>query len=84
MPTISKFSGITLFMNYNDRQPPRLRARYQDHQEITVEIESGIVEGTMSRRALRTIFEWLDQHQAELMKNSELARDRRALEQVAP
>jgi hypothetical protein len=83
MPTISRFFGIIVFMNYNDHLPPHFHARYQD-QEITVEIESGIVQGTMSRRALRMIFEWMDLHQAELMRNWELARQRRPLEQIPP
>jgi len=29
-------------MNYNDHLPPHFHARYQD-QEVTVEIESGVV-----------------------------------------
>lgn len=44
MPIISRFFGIVIFMNYNDHLPPHFHARYQD-QEITVEIESGLVQG---------------------------------------
>ena len=54
MPTISRFFGIVIFMNYNDRLPAHFHARYQD-EEVTVEIESGLVQGRMSRRALRMI-----------------------------
>jgi len=50
MPEICRFYGIIVFMNYNDHDPPHFHARYQD-QEITVEIQTGIVQGTMSRRA---------------------------------
>ena len=39
MPTISRFFGIVIFMNYNDHLPPHFHARYQD-QEVTVEIET--------------------------------------------
>jgi len=66
MPTLSKFYGIVVFMNYNDHNPPHFHARYQD-QEIIVENETGLVEGRMSKRALRMVFEWLDLHQAELL-----------------
>ena len=41
MPTISRFFGIVIFMNYNDHLPPHFHARYQD-QEVTVEIEKGL------------------------------------------
>lgn len=83
MPTISRFYGIIVFMNYNDHQPPHFHARYQD-QEIIVEIESGTVEGRMSKRALRMVLEWLDLHQEDLMANWELARQRKALNMIQP
>lgn len=47
-------------------------------------IEDGIVQGKMSRRALEMIFEWSRRHQAELMKNWDLARNRRPLEPISP
>ena len=68
MPTISRFYGIVVFMNYNDHQPPHFHARYQD-QEIIVEIETDVVEGRMSKRALRMVLEWAELHQAELRQN---------------
>ena len=83
MPTLSRFYGIVIYMNYNDHPPPHFHARYQD-QEILVEIESGLVKGTMSRRALRMIFEWAERYQAELLQNWELARQRKPLEPIPP
>ena len=83
MPTISRFYGIVIFMNYNDHNPPHFHARYQD-QEVTVAIQTGVVSGEMSRRALQMIFEWSERHQEELMRNWELARERKSLEQVPP
>ncbi|QEG34794.1 hypothetical protein Pr1d_20780 [Bythopirellula goksoeyrii] len=70
-------------MNYNDHLPPHFHARYQD-QEITVNLGSGKVQGTMPRRALNMVLEWREQHQAELLQNWELARQRRPLQQVPP
>ena len=83
MPTISRFYGIIIFMNYNDHLPPHFHARYQD-QEVIVEIENGLVQGKMSRRALSMILEWSERYQQELMRNWDLARARKALEQVPP
>ncbi len=70
-------------MNFNDHLPPHFHARYQD-QEVTVDIETGIVTGKMSKRALRLLFEWYDIHQAELMANWERARERRPLLKIDP
>ena len=83
MPTLSRFYGIVIFMNYNDHNPPHFHARYQD-QEVTMTIEDGLVQGKMSRRALEMIFEWSRRHQDELMKNWDLARNRRPLEPISP
>lgn len=70
-------------MNYNDHVPPHFHARYND-QEVTVEIDSGLVQGKMSRRELRMILEWSEQHAAELMLNWERARRRQTLVAIAP
>lgn len=83
MPTISRFYGIVIFMNYNDHLPPHFHARYQD-QEVVVEIETGMVRGKMSRRALQMIFEWSERYRRELLENWELARARRPLLPIPP
>jgi hypothetical protein len=64
-------------------EPPHFHARYQD-QEIIVEIESGIVTGKMSKRALRLVLDWADQHQGDLAENWRLARARKALQPIPP
>ena len=38
----------------------------------------------MSKRALRMVLEWLELHQVELMANWELARQRKALNEINP
>ena len=83
MPTISRFYGIVIFINYRDHEPPHFHARYGE-QEVTVEIETGVVRGTMSRRALRMIFDWADSHTDELWANWERARNRQPLEPIDP
>jgi hypothetical protein len=83
MPVVSRFYGIVVFLNYNDHNPPHFHARYQD-QHVLVEIESGLVTGTMSKRALQLLFEWYEQHRDELMENWERARERKPLLPILP
>ena len=83
MPTISRFYGIVIFMNYRDHPPPHFHARYGD-QEVTIEIQSGLVTGKMARRALNMLFDWLDEHRDELLQNWERARKGEPLQQVPP
>ena len=83
MPTISRFYGIVVFMNYREHAPPHFHARYQD-QEVTIEIQTGIVTGKMSRRALQMLFSRLELHQEELMDNWERAENREQLLDISP
>jgi len=83
MPVISRFYGIVVFINYNDHDPPHFHARYQE-QEVIVDIQTGVVTGTMSRQALQCCSMGFGLHREELMENWNRARDRRALVPIAP
>jgi len=49
-----------------------------------VEIQTWLVTGTMSKRALELLFAWAEQHQAELMENWNRARERKPLLPIPP
>ncbi|MBP8002713.1 MAG: DUF4160 domain-containing protein [Chloroflexi bacterium] len=83
MPTISQFYGLVVFMNYKEHPPAHFHVRYQG-QEVSVEIQSGMVTGKMSRRALQMIFAWMELHQEELMDNWERAQNREPLRPIPP
>jgi hypothetical protein len=68
MPVLSRFYGIIIYMNFRDHEPPHFHARYGD-MEVLVEIETGKVKGEMSKRALNLIFEWMELHKQELMRD---------------
>jgi hypothetical protein len=70
-------------MNYNDHEPPHFHARYQEF-EVVVEIETSVVRGAMPRRMLGLIFAWMDRNQAALLRNWQLARERKPLEPIPP
>jgi hypothetical protein len=83
MPEISRFLGIVISIFYRDHPPPHFHAFYGGN-EITVEIESGIVEGSFPKRGLRLVLECLELHQDELLENWRLAEQRRPLKSIAP
>lgn len=83
MPEISRFHGIVIYMNYREHPPPHFHAKHQE-EEITVEILSGVVEGKMSRRLLRFVIEWSEQHQRELMDDWRRAQNHQELIKIAP
>ena len=50
MPEISRFLGIVIRMFYRDHAPPIFHAEHGDY-EVTVGIETGVVEGKFPKRA---------------------------------
>ena len=83
MPEISRFLGIVIAMYYRDHSPPHFHAVYGDYQ-ITVGIESDIVEGQFPPRALRHVMEWCEIHRDELRRDWDLAREARPLQKIDP
>lgn len=83
MPEISRFLGIIIAMFYRDHSPPHFHAIYGEY-DITVEIESGIINGRFPKRALKLVFEWLELHKDELLENWRLAEKRRPLNKIQP
>ena len=70
MPEISSFYGIVIYMYMSEHNPPHFHVKYQDYEAI-ITIKDGIITGSLPRRALRLVYEWLDLHQEELMANWE-------------
>ena len=51
-----------------DHNPSHFHVRYNEYR-ATIDIKTGEVTGNMPRRALSLVYEWLDLHREELMKN---------------
>ena len=83
MPEISRFLGIIIAMFYKDHVPPHFHAIYGEY-EITVEIESDVINGRFPRRALRLVLEWLELHKDELLENWQLVEEKKPLNKIAP
>ena len=83
MPEISRFLGIVISIYYNEHNPPHFHAEYGEFQ-ITVVIESGIVNGKFPRRALNAVLEWFVLHKEELMQDWELSLKGKPLNKIKP
>jgi hypothetical protein len=70
-------------MYYRDHEPAHFHARYGDY-EVTVAIESGVVEGQFPRRALKHVLEWYELHLIELKANWRRAKRGEPLQPIAP
>ncbi len=83
MPEISRFLGIVIRMYYREHAPAHFHARYGD-SAITVEIETGRVDGSFPPRALRHVLEWRLIHRDELADDWALAVAGEPLRAIAP
>ena len=83
MPEISRFYGIIIYMYIDDHNPPHFHVWYEGY-EATITIEDGIVTGTLPRRALKMVYEWLDLHFDELMENWRLLTNFEAAKKINP
>ena len=84
MPTISRFLGIVITLNYSDHPPPHFHVRYGG-QRALIGIESlMILRGQLSPRVLGLEIEWALLHQEELMENWQRARQHLPLRPIDP
>ena len=68
MPEISRFYGIIIYMYMSEHNPPHFHVWYENYKAI-ISIKDGIITGSLPRRALNLVYEWLDIHKDELLKN---------------
>ena len=83
MPEISRFLGIVIAMYYRDHAPPHFHALYGEY-EVTIDIDSGVVNGDFPKRALANVQEWRALHREELAETWTLARASKPLTKIQP
>ena len=83
MPVISRFLGIVIAMYWNDHNPPHFHAKYAEY-EVLISIDGKIIGGKFPPRALQLLFEWLNLHKDELLKNWQRAQNGEPLLNIKP
>lgn len=83
MPEISSFYGIVISMFFSDHNPPHFHVRYQGY-EATIDIATGTIRGNLPRRALNLVYEWLDLHKDELLRNWEKMKKAEPFDRIKP
>ena len=70
-------------MLYDDHRPPHFHAEYGEYK-VTVEIDSGVVQGRFPRRALKALLEWYELHRDDLLEDWVLAEQHQPLNRIPP
>jgi hypothetical protein len=83
MPELAGFFGIIIYMNWRDHNPPHIHACYGDYEAL-VGLNGKVLNGSLPKRALSLVFEWLAIHHDELLEDWELAQLRKPLNTIDP
>ena len=84
MPEISRFFGIIIAMFFDDHNPPHFHARYGNDNAVIKIPDLTVLEGYLQPRALGLVMEWAAIHKDELLRDWELAKDKKPLFPVEP
>ena len=66
-----------------DHNPPHFYVWYDDYK-ATMTITDGIITGSLLRRAIKMVYEWLDLHKDELMENWKRRSNHEAADKIEP
>lgn len=84
MPNICRFSGIAIYMYYNDHDPPHFEARYGGaSMNVTID-PVGVMNGSLPNSQMAQVLAWARKRQADLLVNWQLARAGQPLNPIAP
>lgn len=83
MPELSRFFGIVIYMFWADHNPPHFHAKYGG-DEALITLDGEVLQGTLPRRALSLVLEWLALHRRELNEDWSLAQQRKSLKPIQP
>jgi hypothetical protein len=70
-------------MYVDDHNPPHFHVIYEG-DEAMIDIQDGHMTGSLPRRALRMVYEWLDLHKEELLENWGKLKNGGAAQKVEP
>jgi hypothetical protein len=66
LPEISRFYGISIYLQFSDHAPPHVHAYYAEHEAKVAIADGTLFAGSLPPRAARLVREWIDAHRNEL------------------
>lgn len=70
-------------MFFDDHNPPHFHVKYNDYNAI-ININNGVVAGSLPRRVLGMVYEWLDLHKEALLENWMLLKENKQPKPIKP
>jgi hypothetical protein len=66
VPRICEFYGISIYLYWDDHNPPHFHAIYGEHEALIVIATGSVLHGSLPARAMRMIRAWHRLHPQEL------------------
>lgn len=84
MPEVSRFYGITIYINFREHPPAHFHAEYSG-DEALIDIEAlSVMEGRLPRRIRAMVIRWATLHQDELRVCWQHAQNREPVGKIDP
>jgi hypothetical protein len=84
VPRISAFYGIVIAMYFDEHPPPHFHARYGEYDAQIAIATGDILHGSLPRRALALVREWVELHRDELAADWDRAAAEQPLATIDP
>ncbi len=84
MPEISRFFGITIYMYYDEHNPPHFHVKYNEYNAVIRIRDYALLEGKLPPKVFGMVMEWTVLHQTELLSDWDNACDEKQLVRIAP
>ncbi len=69
MPQISEFFGISIYMYYEDHNPPHFHAICGEYKALIDISEGAVFRGFLPTKQMKLVLAWCEIHREELMYN---------------
>lgn len=83
MPSISNFFGITIYMYFDDHNPPHFHALCHG-KDVIVDINKAKAAGGLSKRERKLVEAWTEIHRQELLDNWDLMLKEHRVNPIEP
>ena len=84
MPELCRFLGISIFMYFNDHDPPHFHVKYNEYRARLSISELIVLDGLLPHRVLMLVIEWAFEHRNELMDNWHSIRENGTFQKIKP
>ena len=74
MPELCRFLGITIFMYFEDHNPPHFHVKYNDFRAVISINDLSLADGKLPPRVLGLVMEWAELHKEELLENWDMVQ----------